>query len=139
MTILIIIGLFHFKEYLGKYFWIGYLIVMPALVYAVSVAFSLQSQLQSCGSMNIKLATAGSTYMLAYLYGAIAITQSAAVRAPVVSVIPYMTMKGIDSVLEIERGLPVIQGIAVCYYVIFAIILGQMSSIGYSAVCSSLR
>lgn len=77
--------------------------------------------------------------MLAYVYAVIALTQSAMVRAPVVSVTPYSVteVKGIQDVLLIEKTMPIVEGVAVCYYFIFAIILGQMSSLGYSAVCSS--
>jgi len=138
-AILGIIGLFHFKESLGVYFWIAYLFILPVLLYGLSVGFSLMAQKQSCGSMNIKMAISGSIYMLVYVYAAIGLTQFAVIRAPVVSVVPYsvQTVKGIEDVLEIEKALPLVHGIAISYYFIFAIILGQMSSLGYSAVCAS--
>ena len=138
-AIVCILGLFYFKEMLGIYFWIGYLFILPAFIYMLSVGFSLMAQKQSCGSMNIKMAVAGSMYMLTYIYAAIGLTQFAFVRAHVVSVTPYSVteVKGIQDVLLIEKTMPVVEGVAICYYFVFAIILGQMSSLGYSAVCAS--
>jgi len=137
LSVLIVVPLFLYKDVLGIYFWIFYLLVFPIIMYVSSVAFALYGQYRSCGSVNIPMAVQGGLYMLLGVAGALGISQFAVARAPITSVVPYGTMKGIDSVLEIEKGVPGVEAAAVCYYMFWGISLGQLCSLGASTVCPS--
>jgi len=87
--------------------------------------------------MNIIL---GSTWqILYYTYGSLAVSEFTVLRAPVVSLIPYKGLKGINDILEIERLRKdeFIKEKAVSYWLFWGLLIGQMNIIGQTTLCAS--
>jgi hypothetical protein len=149
-ALLVVIGLFYKKESLGKYFWVAYLVVFPMLVYGITVGATAMAQSTVCGTTNMKMALTGSAHMIYWIYIAIGAAQISYLRAPVTSVVfafmptqydennKPMVAPGVTDTLEIEKGLPVMRGIATAYWIIFlGVFVGMVSSLGASTVCPS--
>jgi hypothetical protein len=77
--------------------------------------------------------------ILLYTYGALAVSEFTILRAPVVSLIPYKGLKGINDILEIERLRKdeFIKEKAVSYWLFWGLLIGQMNVIGQTTLCPS--
>ena len=87
--------------------------------------------------MNIILSS--TWQILCYVYGSLGISEFTILRAPVVSLIPYKGLKGINDILEIERLRKdeFIKEKAVSYWLFWGLLIGQMNIIGQTTLCAS--
>ena len=136
---ILIIGVAPYKDILGKDYWMLYWIGMPLIIYLLSTVSCLLAQYTTCNSINMSAVLLGSKNVLIYIYGSLLISDIAAFRAPVLSLIPYEGLKGINDILTIEdmkKG-EFIKEKAVAYWLFWGTLIGQMSAIGTSTICRS--
>jgi hypothetical protein len=138
-VLILIIGLAPYKDALGKNYTIAYWFFLPVFLYLISTVFCILAQYTTCHTINMNAVLASSWNVLLFIYGALGISEIAAVRAPVVSIIPYEGLKGINDILTIEelRKGEFIREKATAYWLFWGILLGQMSAIGKSTICLS--
>jgi len=137
LSVFIIMLLGANKELLGKNYAAVYWAGIPILIYLISTVSCMIGQLVACSTVRINIITQHTWQISLYVLAALGASEFALVRAPVVSITPYKELKGIRSILEIERLNPGTQEKATAYWVFWAIIFGQMALIGKTTVCKS--
>ena len=123
--------------------------LMPIVVYLLSTGCCLIAQYSACNSVHVATVTQSTWQIVIYVYFALAATQFAVVRAPVVSVIPFggleeineqlimKKLKTINDIITIETMNPGLQEKAMAYYLFWAILFGQMAILGKTTICKS--
>jgi len=125
------------KESLGMYYNFLLWGALPILLYVIGTGCCVIAQFVTCKAIYINTVLMSSWQIPIYVYGALGISQLAAVRAPVVSLIPFEGLKGINDILTIEKQRPGLQEKATAYWVFWAVLFAQMAAIGKSTVCKS--
>jgi len=135
----LLLGIAGNKEFFAQYYDTVYWIAIPLFIYVLSTVASLASQFVTCKTFNIDIVFQSSWQILPWIFGALGISEIAAIRAPVVSLTPYKGLKGINDILEIERlrADEFIREKAVSYWVFWLVLIGQMSVIGKTTICAS--
>jgi len=125
------------KESMGMYYNFILWGALPIILYVIGTGCCIIAQYVTCGKVFIHPVLMSSWQIPAYVYSALGISQLAAVRAPVVSLIPFEGLKGINDILTIEKQRPGLQEKATAYWVFWAVLFAQMAAIGKSTVCKS--
>jgi hypothetical protein len=125
------------RESLGMYYNFVLWGVLPIILYGIGTGCCIIAQFVTCGTVFIHPVLMSSWQILAYVYAALGISQLAAIRAPVVSLIPYEGLKGINDILTIEKERTGLKEKATAYWVFWAVLFAQMAAIGTSTVCKS--
>jgi len=138
-VVFLLLGIASNKEFFAQYYDTVYWIAIPLFIYVLSTVASLASQFVTCKSFNIDIVFQSSWQILPWAFGALGMSEIAAVRAPVVSLTPYKGLKGINDILEIERlrSDEFIREKAVSYWVFWLVLIGQMNVIGKTTICAS--
>jgi hypothetical protein len=125
------------RESLGMYYNFVLWGALPIILYVIGTGCCIIAQYVTCGKIFINPVLMSSWQILAYVYAALGMSQLAVIRAPVVSLIPYEGLKGINDILTIEKQRPGLQEKATAYWVFWAVLFAQMAAIGKSTVCKS--
>jgi hypothetical protein len=133
---LIIMILYNYKD-VNKFFSITLFVIFPILMYFCSSALSIAGQKIACGRVNVSQAFLGGLPTLLSIFVFLFISSFRYARLPIVSVFSSLMNKGIEShTLEIaEQSNPVLKGIAVGYYMFFAVMFGQVITSSLSQSC----
>ena len=121
----------------------GYLVMywffIPLFVYIITTLSVMILQVVTCKTIIMDIVWPTTWQILLYVYGALGLSEFTIIRAPVVSLIPYKGLKGINDILEIERlrKEEFIREKAISYWLFWGILIGQMNIIGQSTVCPS--
>jgi len=140
MVILIfILGIVPNQLLFGSYYNALYWVVIPLSAYLLSTLCAIILQFVTCRSINMDIILKSTWQILLYTYGALAVSEFTILRAPVVSLIPYKGLKGINDILEIERLRKdeFIKEKAVSYWLFWGLLIGQMNVIGQTTLCPS--
>jgi len=140
MVILVfLLGVVSNQDQFGSYYGILYWLAIPLYAYLLSTLCAMILQYVTCKTINMDIIWAHTWQILLYVYGALGISEFTVIRAPVVSLIPYKGLKGINDILEIERLRKdeFIREKAVCYWLFWGILIGQMNVIGQTTLCAS--
>lgn len=107
-------------------------VIVPIVTYFAGLALSIMGQQISCNNIDIASAFATSWPILVFVYCALIVSLLSYVRAPVTSLfvqIPNVT------VLDAEKATPAYKGLAVGFWVFWAVVFGQIFASGMSQVC----
>jgi len=141
MTVLIFLllivpnkDLFGPGGYLGMYWFF-----IPLYVYLITTLSVMILQFVTCNTVVMDIIWTHTWQILLYTYAALGLSEFTIVRAPVVSLIPYKGLKGINDILEIERlrKEEFIREKAISYWLFWGILIGQMNVIGQTTICPS--
>jgi hypothetical protein len=116
-----------------------YWFFVPLCVYIITTLCALILQFTTCKTVVMDIIWLNTWQILLYVYGALGISEFTIIRAPVVSLIPYKGLKGINDILEIERLRKdeFIREKAISYWLFWGILIGQMNIIGRTTICPS--
>jgi len=140
MIILVfLLGIVPNQDLFGSYYRVLYWLVIPLCTYLLSTLSAIIIQFVTCHTVNMDIIWKHTWQIMLYVYGALGLSEFTVLRAPVVSLIPYKGLKGINDILEIERLRKdeFIKEKAVSYWLFWAILIGQMNIIGQTALCAS--
>jgi hypothetical protein len=137
LGVFIILGIGTYKEILGKNYASIYWTGIPILIYLISTGSCIIAQSVACSTVRMEIIVQSTWQIILYVLFALGISEFAIVRAPVVSITPYKELKGISSIVEIERLNPGIQEKATAYWVFWITLFGQMAIIGKTTLCKS--
>ena len=139
VLLVFILGIVPNQILFGSYYGAMYWFVIPFYTYLLSTLCAMILQYVTCHTVNMDIILSHSWQILIYVYGALGISEFTVVRAPVVSLIPYKGLKGINDILEIERLRKdeFIKEKAVSYWLFWGILIGQMNVIGQTSLCAS--
>jgi hypothetical protein len=139
VIMIFILGIVPNQDLFGSYYNAMYWFVVPLSAYLLSTLCAVIIQFVTCHTVNTDIIWKNTWQILLYVYGALGISEFTVIRAPVVSLIPYKGLKGINDILEIERLRKdeFIREKAVCYWLFWGILIGQMNVIGQTTLCAS--
>jgi hypothetical protein len=132
-----LIGLSSYKKTLGSSYMPIYWIFIPLLIYGIATVCCIIAQYVSCNTINATAVMNTTWQIFIYIFFALGIGEVAMVRAPVVSLVPFEGLKGINDILTIEGLRPGIRERAVGYWVFWLTLFGQMAIIGKTTICKS--
>ena len=139
VLIIFILGIVPNQVFFGGYYNAVYWIIVPLSAYLLSTASAIVIQYVTCKTVNMNIILSSTWQILYYTYGSLAVSELTILRAPVVSLIPYKGLKGINDILEIERLRKdeFIKEKAVSYWLFWGLLIGQMNIIGQTTLCPS--
>ena len=139
VLIIFILGIVPNQAFFGSYYNALYWIIIPLSAYLLSTASAIVIQYVTCKTVNMNIILGSTWQILYYTYGSLAVSEFTVLRAPVVSLIPYKGLKGINDILEIERLRKdeFIKEKAVSYWLFWGLLIGQMNIIGQTTLCAS--
>lgn len=139
IVLVFLLGIVSNQNIFGDYYVYLYWIGVPFFAYLLSTLCAIVLQFVTCRAVNMNIILAHSWKMLLYVYGALGVSEFTILRAPVVSLIPYKGLKGINDILEIERLRKdeFIREKAVSYWLFWGLLIGQMNIIGQTTICAS--
>lgn len=116
-----------------------YWFFIPLYVYLITTLSVMILQFVTCNTVVMDIIWTHTWQILLYTYAALGLSEFTIVRAPVVSLIPYKGLKGINDILEIERlrKEEFIREKAISYWLFWGILIGQMNVIGQTTICPS--
>jgi len=118
----------------GLILWIG----IPLIVYLVGGCLNLLGQYISCQAVDTGRAFLGSLVLLATTLIALVISSIPMLRLPVGSVFAPLfdtKMSCNASLIPLEEKYPTLKGISYGYYLLWAILFGQIMNANFSAAC----
>ena len=134
-TAFVIVMAFAFKDMIGGYMSIVYWLILPLMIYVISLTITIMNQLNTAKTIDIGLAASSSVKPMAVGFVGLVLGKSAYVRAPVASAFPILnSLKGIDDILEIERYNPAIEGLGVAYWVWWFLVISQTAALGDATI-----
>ena len=139
IIIIFILGIVPNQDNFGSYYNAMYWFVVPLSAYLLSTLCAIILQYVVCKTVNMDIIWAHTWRILIYVYAGLGVGELTVMRAPVVSLIPYKGLKGINDILEIERLRKdeFIREKAVSYWLFWGLLIGQMNVIGQTTICPS--
>jgi hypothetical protein len=133
----LLIGLSSYKKTLGSSYMPIYWIFIPLLIYGITTVCCIIAQYVSCNTINATTVMNTTWQIMIYIFFALGLGEITMMRAPVVSLVPFEGLKGINDILTIEGLRPGIRERAVGYWVFWLTLFGQMAIIGKTTICKS--
>jgi len=137
---LIMFGLSYSKGMLGKNYTMVYWIGIPFILYIISTGIAIINQYAECSSIQIDSVMKTSWQIIIWAFVGLGVGELIMLRAPVVTLFglfPPGYPIGLIDIKQIETLRPESQAIAAGYWLFWAILFGQMTVNGKTAVCKS--
>ena len=137
---LILFGLSFSKAMLGKNYMMAYWVGVPLILYVISTGIAIINQYAECSSIQINNVMKTSWQIIPWTLVGLGVGELIMLRAPVVTLFglfPPGYPVGLIDIKQIETLRPESQSIAAGYWLFWAILFGQMTINGKTAVCKS--
>jgi hypothetical protein len=131
---LIIVVLYTFQKSISMVidFNIVIWLIIPFIAFILGLGLNIAGQYIACNNSNIGIAFSSSWPIIICMYSALLISLVSYIRAPVTSL--FVQMPNV-TVIDAEKATPAYKGLAVGFYVFWAVVFGQVFSSGMSQVC----
>ena len=137
---LIVFSLSFSKAILGKNYTMAYWIGVPLIVYVISTGIAIINQYAECTSIQINNVMKTSWQIIPWVLVGLGIGELIILRAPVVTLFglfPPGYPVGLIDIKQIEVLRPEAQSIGAGYWLFWAVLFGQMTINGKTAICKS--
>jgi len=132
-----LVGLSSYKKTLGSSYTAIYWLFIPLVIYAITTVCCIIAQYVACNTIDTTAVSNTTWRIILYILFGLGLGEITAMRAPVVSLVPFEGLKGINDILTIEQQRPGMREKAVAYWLFWMIVFGQMRIIGKTTICKS--
>jgi hypothetical protein len=132
-----LVGLSSYKKTLGGSYIAIYWLFIPLVIYAITTVCCMVAQYVSCNTINTTAVMNTTWQIMFYILFGLGLGEITAIRAPVISLVPFEGLKGINDILTIEEQRPGMREKAVAYWLFWMTLFGQMRIIGKTTICKS--
>jgi len=132
-----LVGLSLYKKRLGSSYTAIYWLFIPLVIYSIATVCCIIAQYVACDTVDTTAVSNASWRIIFYILFGLGLGEITAVRAPVVSLVPFEGLKGINDILTIEQQRPGMREKAVAYWLFWMTAFGQMKIMGRTTICKS--